>query len=103
MPSSSFKERLEFASGEIAERQGGFAAVSFWKGGVVGLIAGAAYGFWVAPRSGAETRAQIAESVENALSRLSGMEVWRPETRSDPAENWGASVANPAEFDGDEE
>jgi hypothetical protein len=77
--------------------------MSFWKGAVVGLVAGAAYGFWSAPRSGAETRANIVESVENALSRLSGIAVWRPETESGPRERWSATAANPAAWDGDEE
>jgi hypothetical protein len=75
--------------------------MAFFKGAMIGAMAGAAYGIWTAPRSGKATRARIEESVENSLFRLTGMDVWRPvEERPLPPE-WYATAANPAESNGE--
>ncbi len=69
--------------------------MAFWKGAMIGAMAGAAYGIWTAPRSGRATRAHIEEIVEDSLFRLTGMESWKPvEDRNLPPE-WYATAANP--------
>lgn len=72
--------------------------MAFWKGAVIGVIAGAAYGIWTAPRPGKATRDRIEESVEDSLFRLTGMEVWRPEPERTLPPEWYATAANPAEW-----
>lgn len=74
--------------------------MGFWKGAILGGIAGAAYGLWTAPQSGAELRETLTNSVENTLFSLTGMEIWKPE-QANPA-TWSATAANPADWDGDE-
>jgi hypothetical protein len=74
--------------------------VGFWKGAILGGIAGAAYGLWTAPQSGSELRETLTNSVENTLFSLTGMEIWKPE-QANPAV-WSATAANPADWDGDE-
>jgi hypothetical protein len=59
---------------------------AFVVGMVLGGLAGAAYVLWTAPRSGAQTRASIADKTEAVLFRLTGMD----EARSD-----GGSAAVP--------
>ena len=75
--------------------------MAFWKGAMLGAMAGAAYGIWTAPRSGQATRARIEESVEDSLFRLTGMEVWRPEPEQTLPPEWYATVGNPAEWNGE--
>lgn len=75
--------------------------MAFWKGAMIGAMAGAAYGIWTAPRSGKATRARIEESVEDSLFRLTGMEVWRPEPEQSLPPEWYATAANPAEWNGE--
>ena len=74
--------------------------MGFWKGAILGGIAGAAYGLWTAPQSGAELRETLTNSVENTLFSLTGMEIWKPE-QANPV-TWSATAANPADWDGDE-
>ncbi len=74
--------------------------MGFWKGAILGGIAGAAYGLWTAPQSGAELRETLTNSVENTLFSLTGMEIWKPE-QAKPA-SWSATAANPADWDGDD-
>lgn len=52
---------------------------AFVVGATLGGIAGAAITLWNAPRSGAATRALIAERAEHLLFRLVGMTEWQPE------------------------
>jgi hypothetical protein len=72
--------------------------MAFWKGAIIGAVAGAAYGIWTAPRSGEATRARIEESIEDSLFRLTGMEVWRPTSERTLPPEWYATAANPAEW-----
>jgi hypothetical protein len=51
---------------------------AFVVGLVLGGLAGAAVVFWKAPRSGAQTRALIAEKTEEVLFRLTGMDKLPP-------------------------
>ena len=74
--------------------------MAFWKGAVIGVTAGAAYGIWTAPRSGKATRARIEEAVEDSLFRLTGMEVC-PEPEPTLPPEWYATAANPAEWNGE--
>ncbi|MEZ4498766.1 MAG: YtxH domain-containing protein [Thermomicrobiales bacterium] len=74
--------------------------MGFWKGALLGGIAGAAYGLWTAPQSGAELRETLTNSLEKTLFSLTGMEIWKPE-QANPA-TWSATAANPADWDGDE-
>ncbi len=74
--------------------------MGFWKGAILGGIAGAAYGLWTAPQSGAELRETLTNSVEKTLFSLTGMEIWKPE-QANPVV-WSATAANPADWDGDE-
>lgn len=53
--------------------------MAFWKGVVIGGLAGAAYGLLNAQRSGALTRAKIAEEAEEVLFKITGMDVWTPD------------------------
>jgi gas vesicle protein len=71
--------------------------VAFWKGVIVGGIAGAAYGILTAPQSGAELRESLTTNIEETLFRLTGMNVWRPE-QANPA-TWSATAANPADWE----
>lgn len=73
--------------------------MAFWKGAMLGAMAGAAYGIWTAPRSGKETRDRIEESVEDSLFRLTGMEVWRPEPQRTLPPEWYATVGNPSDWE----
>ncbi len=75
--------------------------MAFWKGAVLGAMAGAAYGIWTAPRSGKATRARIEESIEDSLFRLTGMEVWRPEPERNLPPEWYATVGSPADWNGE--
>lgn len=75
--------------------------MGFWKGALLGGIAGAAYGLWTAPQSGAELRETLTNSLEKTLFSLTGMEIWKPE-QANPA-TWSATAANPADWDGDEQ
>jgi hypothetical protein len=75
--------------------------MAFWKGAVLGAMAGAAYGIWTAPRSGKATRARIEEAVEGSVARLTGMEVWRPDSERPLPPEWYATAANPAEWSGE--
>jgi hypothetical protein len=61
--------------------------LGFWKGAIIGGIAGAAYGIWTAPRAGTELRREWQDQVERALFRLTGMETWKPD------------YANPADWE----
>jgi hypothetical protein len=72
--------------------------MAFWKGAMIGAMAGAAYGVWTAPRSGKATRARIEEAVEDSLFRLTGMEVWRPAPEQHLPPEWYATAANPADW-----
>ncbi|MGE3798812.1 MAG: YtxH domain-containing protein [Thermomicrobiales bacterium] len=74
--------------------------MGFWKGAILGGIAGAAYGLWTAPQSGAELRDTLTNSVEKTLFSLTGMDVWKPE-RANPA-TWSSTAANPADWNGEE-
>ena len=77
----------------------GLLTVGFWKGAIIGGIAGVAYGIWTAPQSGAELRENLTTTVESRLFRLTGMDVWRPE-QANPA-TWSATAANPADWETD--
>ena len=75
--------------------------MAFFKGAMIGAMAGAAYGIWTAPRSGKATRARIEESIENSLFRLTGMDVWRPPADQPLPPEWYATAANPADWNGE--
>ncbi len=67
--------------------------MGFWKGAIIGGMAGAAYGIWTAPRPGDETRESLVDTIEARLFQLTGMEVWSPqeETPTQPAYEWLAA------------
>lgn len=72
--------------------------MAFWKGAVIGSLAGAVYGIWTAPRSGQATRSNIEEIIEDSVARLTGTDIWKPvEDRNLPAE-WYAPVAKPTDL-----
>jgi hypothetical protein len=71
--------------------------LGFWKGAIIGGIAGAAYGIWTAPRAGTELRREWQDQVERALFRLTGMETWKP-GYANPV-TWSATAANPADWE----
>lgn len=74
--------------------------MAFWKGIVIGGLAGAAYGLLNAERSGALTRAKIVEEAEEVLFKITGMDVWTPE--QNPPDPWTpGTVENPAEWTGE--
>lgn len=50
---------------------------AFVVGAILGGIAGAGSTLWRVPRSGAQTRALLAERIEGALLRLTGMDAWQ--------------------------
>lgn len=75
--------------------------MAFWKGAMIGVLAGAAYGVWTAPRSGKASRACIEELVEDSLFRLTGMEVWQPTPNPNLPPEWYATAANPADWNGE--
>lgn len=71
--------------------------MGFWKGVMLGSVAGAAYGFWTATESGEALRERIVEMIEDNLFRLTGMQQNVPE-RANPA-TWSATAANPADWE----
>jgi gas vesicle protein len=57
-------------SGNQAERDGTEGLISLLAGVGVGVIVGGAIALLLAPQTGAQTRAQIRESADDALGRL---------------------------------
>jgi hypothetical protein len=70
------------AAGLAKERH----TTAFVVGAVIGGLAGTAFVLWTAQRSGAQTRALIAEKTEGVLFRLSGMDKVHSEGTSTAAE-----------------
>jgi phosphoglycerate dehydrogenase-like enzyme len=68
---------MEAAATMIRREKGG--TMAFWKGIVIGSMAGAVYGVINAQRPGAVTRAKVVEEAEGLLIRATGMDVWTPE------------------------
>jgi hypothetical protein len=66
------------AAATMARREEG-GTMAFWKGMVIGSMAGAVYGVINAQRPGAATRAKVVEEAEGLLIRATGMDVWTPE------------------------
>jgi hypothetical protein len=58
----------------VAEEQ---HTTAFVVGAILGGVAGAAATLWRVPQSGAKTRAQITERVEDVLFKLTGMNKWQ--------------------------
>ncbi len=75
--------------------------MAFWKGAMIGAMAGAAYGLWTAPRSGRATRACIEEVIDDSLARLMGMQISRSVSERTLPPEWYATAANPAEWNGE--
>src|SRR5262245_37827066 len=81
----------EEAAGLAEERH----TTAFVVGMVLGGLAGAAVVFWTARRSGAQTRALIADKTEAVLFRLTGMDKARPEGASSVAPSPSFQAAAP--------
>jgi hypothetical protein len=73
--------RDEEAAGLAEERH----TTAFVVGMVLGGLAGAAVALWTAPRSGAATRALVADKAEAVLFRLTGMDKARSEAATPPS------------------
>ncbi len=71
--------------------------LGFWKGAIIGGLAGVAYGVWTAPKSGEDMRSTLTSSLENTLFKVTGMEVWKPETAN--PQTWSVTAANPADWE----
>lgn len=56
--------------------------MGFWKGAIIGGIAGTAYGIWTAPGPDTDPVTVVVDTIESQLFKITGMEIWSPDRQT---------------------